>query len=233
MGTTMKMGVGAVVIATAGFLAGQAADWRTSAASAATLMQDGQPEMSPEVTAQMEAMMQAGTPGEHHAILNSFVGHWEGVYQWRPAPDAEMIPMTGSVERKWILDGRFIEEHVDSQSPWGPFQGRGFLGYDNVDGQYIMCWMDTTTTGFYQEQGVYNSKTKTMKMWSSHRDPASGHLVRMRSELDLSNPNRHTMRGWQTDASGVEFEAFKGVFEKVSAGHDHSHEHGHGHDHDH
>ena len=63
-------------------------------------------EMAPEMQAYMEAM----TPGDHHRNLDALVGHWEGEVKIWMHPGAEPMVMPATIHREWILDGHYIQE---------------------------------------------------------------------------------------------------------------------------
>ncbi len=171
-----------------------------------------QPDM--EMSAEMEAMAKAGAPGEHRRYLNRMIGEWEGTFRMWMEPGAEPMEMAGTVKREWVLDGRYIHETVESESKWGPFRGVGYIGYNNIDGQYEFIWMDTESTAIMFETGTYDPDSKVLTTRGSHRDPASGQVFSSRGTLDLSDPNRHTYVGYSTGPDGKEFKHFEGTMER-------------------
>ncbi|GEM_PF-2711730 len=164
----------------------------------------------------MERMMEAGQPGEHHAALKPLEGNWKGFVRITMAPGEEPMEMPATIHREWILDGHFLQESVTSESGDGfEFHGMGIVGYNNIDGVYESMWIDNTITAMMTESGAYNQKNKTFHFWGAHRDPMSGHIAMSSSELDLSNPNRHVMKGTQIGPDGSPYQNFYGVFERV------------------
>ncbi len=163
---------------------------------------------------EMEAMAKTGAPGEHRRYLNRMIGEWEGVFRMWMKPGAEPMEMPGTCKREWVLDGRYIHETVESESEWGPFRGVGYMGYNNVDGQYEFIWMDTMSTAIMFETGSYDPDSKVLTTRGSHRDPASGRVINSRGNLDLSDPNRHTYVGYATGSDGREFKNFEGALER-------------------
>ena len=168
-----------------------------------------------ELSAQMEAWAEAGTPGEHHQHLNQMLGEWEGVFRMWMEPGGEPMEMPGTIKREWVLDGRYVRETVESEAAWGPFRGIGYMGYNNMDGRYEFIWMDTESTAIMRETGTYDPDSKVLSTHGSHRDPMSGGVFSTRGILDLSNPNRHTYVGYATGSDGKEFKAFEGVMERT------------------
>ncbi len=162
----------------------------------------------------MERMMAAGEPGEHHAALKPLEGNWKGFVRITMAPGQEPMEMPASIHREWIMDGRYLQETVTSGMEGFEFHGMAIVGYNNVDGVYESMWIDNTITAMMTEKGAYNQKNKTFNFWGAHRDPMSNRIVMANSELDLSNPNRHVMKGTQIGPDGSPFQNFYGVFER-------------------
>ncbi|MBT8484987.1 MAG: DUF1579 family protein [Phycisphaerales bacterium] len=191
-----------------GFVAGRMDIFATTAAVA---VQDAPPaEMDP----QMQAWMDAGTPTKHHKYLNVMNGTWDAKFTMWMEPGAPPMVSIGTIKRHWALDGRYLAEEVEAQTDFGTFHGLGYLGYNNVDGQYEFIWMDSMSTAIMSETGSYNPETKVMHTRGSMRDPASGHIIASRGMLDMSDPDRHVYTGYMTGADGKEYKSFEGISER-------------------
>ncbi len=152
-------------------------------------------------------------PGEHHEILEMFDGNWESTFKIH-IPGTGVMESKGTVKREWILDGRFMIEEVRADmGPEGEFVGYGVLGYNNADDRYETFWIDNTSTAMIRDNGTYNGETKQMSFRGKARN-MMGQMVTTRGELDLSNPERHVYRGYETGGDGVERLALEGVMEK-------------------
>ena len=205
----LRWNVGAVIVVAAlAFVAGRIDLPAGGESTAKAAPQD------PGVTAEMEAMIKAGTPGPNHQYLSQLVGNWDCVFRGSPQPDIPAMESTGTISRTWILDGRYLREEVHAESSYGSFNGLGFLGYDNVDGQFQVIWMDNMSTTILTAAGSYDPDRKVMTFLGRRRDPASGSMVTSRSTLDLSDPARHVYVEYMTGANGKEFKAFEGVAER-------------------
>ena len=167
-----------------------------------------------EMDAEMQAYIAAGMPGEHHRRLDPMIGEWDGVFKIWMEPNSEPMISRGTVTREWVLDGRFVKESVEATSDWGTFTGLGFIGYDNVDGQYEVAWIDSMSTGIYTETGYFDPEKKTLSMRGSHRDPASGKVISTWGKMDLSNPDKQTAVGYVVGTDGTPFKHFEGTTER-------------------
>jgi hypothetical protein len=69
-----------------------------------------EPKTPPSPEALLKAIAEAGKPGAEHKKLEPLVGQWTFTLKfWTDAsqPPAEL---KGTIERKWIMDGRFVQE---------------------------------------------------------------------------------------------------------------------------
>lgn len=201
-----------VAVALAAYAAGRADPPAREASAVAT--QVGQ-EHGPQERSTVDAYRAAATPGERHRQLDRLAGDWAGEFTIWMDPDAAPTVSQGKVQREWILGGRFLRETVEARSEEGVYRGLGFIGYDNVDGQYEIVWMDEMSTGIYSETGTYHADTGIMHTRGSHRDPATGQVVNAWAKLDLSDADRHTYTGWAVGADGRVFKTFEGVLERA------------------
>ncbi len=176
--------------------------------STAIAQDQGEMEMTPE----QKAWMKAATPGQHHRYLDALVGDFTADVKIWMTPDSEPMEFTGTLKREWVLDGHFIMETIKADSPMGPFEAICFIGYNNIDGQYESIWLENASTAITSGSGNYDAETKTLRMMSKYRDPATGHLITSWNKADLSDPYRETSTGWQVGADGKEFKSFEGVF---------------------
>jgi hypothetical protein len=99
-----------------------------------TRAQDAKSIPSPEDL--LKILAENGKPGAEHQRLQPFVGDWNlTVRLWTDAsqPPAEL---TGTVERKWIMGGRFIQESVKGECHGKTFEGLGLLGYDSAQKKF-------------------------------------------------------------------------------------------------
>jgi hypothetical protein len=195
-------------VAVVAFVAGRAGLFAGGSVASAD-PQDQPPEM-PEMTEEMEAMIKAGMPGGHHAHLNDLVGEWEGTFKVTMQPDAPPMEMEGRVKRDWVLDGRYIQEEVVCETPFGVFRGIGFVGYNNIDGEYQIIWMDNQSTAIYMETGTLDPKTMQMRTRGSQRNPATGQVMWTHGTLDLSSPDHHSFIGYQTLPNGTDSKMMEG-----------------------
>lgn len=134
--------------------------------------------MSSEQAAMMEAWQKASTPGEPHEHLAESAGSWKlTIKMWDPSGGEPQVS-EGTAERKMIMGGRHLEEHVEASAMGMPFEGYGLVGYDNVTGEYWGTWVDSMSTGLTLTTGTRDGDTW---VWEGKTpDPMSGGVETMK-----------------------------------------------------
>jgi hypothetical protein len=180
-------------------------------AQASTGGQD-EPELPPGWSMQdMQACMEAGTPGDHHAKLMKLEGTWTGTSEMWMAPD-----MPSSVtQTKWtaesVLDGRYLSMQVEGEIPrMGPFSGRGLAGYDNVSGEFVADWVDSMSTGIMRGTGEMSGDGKTLTWEYTYNCPINKKPATMREVMKLKSPSAMTVEMHCSDPkSGKEYKCMQ------------------------
>lgn len=176
--------------------------------------QDHQHDQDMEKPPHVKAMMDASTPGEFHKQLENLIGEFDAVVKIWETPDSEPMNFTGTIKREWILDGKFIKETVKAQSDMGPFEGVGYIGYNNIDGQYESIWMDSMSTAITSGSGSFNPDKKELFMMSKSRNPFTHKLITNWNKIELGNSSRQIATGWEITVDGRDFKNFEAVFER-------------------
>ncbi len=204
----MKMNRNALVLIAVAGVAYAAGRWGPSAPA------EARAQATPETVPEEDGYRQATGPGPHHRHLDQLVGEWSGEFTLWMDADATPIVSHGTVSRRWILGGRFLEESVKAQGEQATYNSVGYIGYNNLDGQYQTVWMDNMSTAIHTETGTYHDDTKILHTRGSDRDPVTGRVTTTWTKLDLSDPARHTATGWAVGPDGRVFTAFEGVLHR-------------------
>ncbi|MEW6071293.1 MAG: DUF1579 family protein [Planctomycetota bacterium] len=142
-------------------------------------------------------------PGPMHEKLEPLVGNFTMNGKWRMAPDAPWQEFAAAIERRWIMDERFVEERVTGEIMGQAFEGRGIMGYDNTRAEFTMVWIENVSTGTWFTTGrLVDGK---LVFEGQNSDAMTGEKNRWsKSVLDLG-ADRHVFQGYGRDASGKEF----------------------------
>jgi hypothetical protein len=159
--------------------------------------------------AQMAEMMkkweEAATPGENHKLLDFMVGNWETVNRmWMAGPDQPAQETKGSEENKWVLGGRFIMMNQTGEMFGKPYEGMGLVGFDNPKNQFVMSWLDNSTTAITNAQGYYNPKDKTFTFFGLMDDPGTGeHGKTLMYIVRVINRDRYSFEMYDPEWGGL------------------------------
>ena len=177
-----------------------------------TLFAQEHPPMSEEQRKMMEAYQKAGTPGDPHRALEHFVGTWDTVIRFWPAPGAPPEKSAGTSESRWILGGRYLEQRFEGTAMGMPFEGRGYTGFDNIRNRYFGTWMDSMSTGMMTTTGVAEEGGKVWKFTGTMDDPLSGKAQPVEEVVRLEGPDKHVMEMWSPGPDGKMFKSMEIVY---------------------
>jgi hypothetical protein len=150
-----------------------------------------------------EAMRKAAAPGPFHKKLDPMNGSWTWTSKMWFDPSKPPMDGSGIAERKWILDGRFLQDDVVSKELFGDgFKGFGLTGYDNSQKKYIGVWSDTFTTALSSSVGTVDESGKVFTFQRDEVDPASGQKIKGRDVIRIIDNNKHTMEMYKVLPDG-------------------------------
>ena len=158
--------------------------------------------------AAMAEWMATVSPGEHHSKLDVFAGDWDITTHFWMTPGAPPETSTGTSKVKWILDGRFLIEKVNSTVAMPgmepqEFKGLGLTGYDNAKGEYVSIWTDTMSTAIINASGSFDDSTQTLTLNNSFDCPMEG-PCQMRMTLTVVSTDELKLLGFKTPEGGGE-----------------------------
>ncbi len=179
-----------------------------------TKSQINAPAMTPEQEKMMKAMEEAGKVSENHKALDYLVGDWTTHTKSWQAPGAKAEESTGKAMFEPMYDGRFIRETYEGSFMGKPFQGTGFLGYDNMKKKYTTVWIDNFSTASYVFEGDSKDKGKTITSTASFMCPATGTQKSIKSVMKKVSKNEFHYEHFDTDDKGREFKSMEIVYQK-------------------
>jgi hypothetical protein len=154
--------------------------------------------------AMMEAWQKAATPGEAHKKLEPFVGTfdarvrmWDAMNPSKPPEDS-----TGTMTSTWVLGNRFVQQNYEGTFMGEPFNGMGYVGYDNVTKKIQSVWMDSASTGMMVMTGSADESGKNVTAKGTMSDPMSGRSLPMEDKIIVKDNDHHTMEMWAKGPGG-------------------------------
>lgn len=127
--------------------------------------------------AMMAKMIEYGTTGEAHRVLDQNIGLWKMQMSAFNPDGTPAMSSTATSKVEWIMDGHYVQETVTGDFGGMPFHGSSLLGFDNIKQRYVGTWIDNWSTGVMTMEGTYDPKTKTLTMISSMPEPMSWSYV--------------------------------------------------------
>jgi hypothetical protein len=142
--------------------------------------------------------MAAGAVGAPHRQLATFAGRWNvEQFLWtRPGAAPEVDP--GSAEFGMVLGGRHLRQDLRVRSGT-PFQGIGYVGFDNASRKYYSGWMDINFTGLLVLTGDYDPASATYTFRGEMPDSAHpGAGVPVRQVMHVVDAGHFTVEDFET-----------------------------------
>ncbi len=181
----------------------------------------GQPEfeLPPGMTMEdMQACMEAATPGEMHLHLAKGVGVWEGKTTMWMTPEAEPVESTCTTTISPMMDGRYIKCKTEGDMGGMPFTGLGIYGFDNVSQEFQTMWIDNCGTGMATGTGELSSDGKTMTWVLEYNCPITKKLTKMREVERRTGEDMMTMEIYGVSPhTGKEFKMMEIKYTRVSS----------------
>ncbi len=162
----------------------------------------------------MQAMMEAGMPGEEHTELTKGVGYWNVTGTHWMTPDGEGIPMEATATVKELFGGRYITQEFKMSWEGMPFEGMLIMGFNKNNGEYFNMWIDNMSTGYSIATG-YEDEEGAIHMHGTAYDPlAPGGRPFRTVTWDVSD-NEFVMQMWgSTSPDGEEFKQMEMTYKR-------------------
>jgi len=164
-----------------------------------------------ETPSAMDIYAELATPGAPHRLVARMAGRWSLTGNCRMEPGGDLIEHTGVSEHKMVLDGRFLQQEFSGEMVGVPFNGIGYLGYDNHTGKYVSTWLDSFGTGIYHFEGTGSDDGSTITLNCSYDDPLRG-PVTWRNVTKFVDNDNFEFRMYSIDSSGRKDEMGRFVY---------------------
>jgi hypothetical protein len=146
----------------------------------------------PSAEEMMKAVAEVGSPGPEHAKLEPLVGNWTYSGKFWMDPSKPPMECSGTIERKWTLGGRFVEEKWSGKGLDGKsdFEGLGLVGYDNGRKIYTSTWACNMGTGICTGTGGCDAAGKQFTFESESYCPIQKKMVKGRDVLRIESKDK-------------------------------------------
>jgi hypothetical protein len=153
----------------------------------------------PTAEAALKILEEAAKPGPEHKKLQPLAGEWTYASKFWMDPSQPPMESAGTIERRWILGDRFLEERVTGKAPDGKsdFEGRGIIGYDKTQEKYTYNWMCTMGTATNTSLGSSDASGKHFTFETDAYCPIRERKVQGRDEIRIENNDKHVFEAYQ------------------------------------
>jgi hypothetical protein len=152
----------------------------------------------PSPAAMMKAIADAGRPGPEHQKLQPLIGSWTFTLTMWTDPSQPPATATGTVERKWVMGDRFVQESLRGQCGGEEFDGLGLWGYDAQQKKFSIvraCGFCGKST---QELATCDASGKKFTYSTEECCPLTGETVKGRDEIVFETPDRIVVNVYKT-----------------------------------
>ena len=168
---------------------------------------------APPSSAEMDAWLKAAAPNENHAVLAKMAGSFKVESRFFAGPDAEPHVSYGTAEQAMVFGGRYLRQDFTGDMGGQPFQGTGFIGYDNLRKRYFSYWLDSGSTMPLQHEGTCDNKACTsITLRGEYTDPLTGKKKKSRTITETTDDARVIFTMFDEDKKGKEFRSLELIY---------------------
>ena len=123
----------------------------------------------------MAAWQASMQPTKAHNYLKPFVGSWDTkMSMWMQGPGAPPMETAGTARYELVLGGRFARQEYSSSFMGQPYEGIGYVGYDNLRKQFTSMWMSNMQTAIMSMKGNLDPKGRVLTQIGNMDEPMTG-----------------------------------------------------------
>jgi len=105
----------------------------------------------------------------------------------------------------WVLGHRYIQVMLSGHSLDQPFNGIGYIAYDNAAKSYQVAWMDDGSTAMTLYQGAFAGTGKTATLKAIVRSAVTGKPTPVEMRMTLADNGDHVTELWGQGPGGKMF----------------------------
>jgi hypothetical protein len=211
----------ALIVCSASLMLGGTAAWAQDskpkmpdAAQLEKKAKEGMPDMA-ELQKQMEAMQQAGAPGEMHQFLAKGAGVWECTVKMIGVPGAPETGEKGTMTISMVMGGRYQHMNFKGSFMGMPFEGAGTMGFNNTTGKFEGTWLDNASTATLVTTGTLDKDRKVLTMTGQFADPVTKKMVTQREVTTHKNDNEAVSEFFHKPEDGKETKVMEIVMKRT------------------
>ena len=181
-------------------------------ALAASFPSRGNADEKAQLAASLQKWLSTLNPSKNHEKLEPLAGDWDTVTRmYFGGPGTPAVESRGSSVKKWVLGKRHImEEHkgfmmMPDLETGGmkktPYEGIGFVGYDNYRNMYAGSWRSNLGTNVLSYTGSMGPKGKALRSYGKMDEPMLNVIGRtVKYEMIIANKDQHILKVYDLHA---------------------------------
>ena len=146
----------------------------------------------------LKAIAETGKPSAEHQKLQPLIGDWNLTLKMWTDPSQPPAELNGTVQRKWIMGGRFVQETVKGEFDGKPFEGMSLWGYNGAQKKFTtvracsLC--GTLSTGFSD----FDAAGAKFECATEGVCPLTGETVKGRDEVVIESDDKIVINVFKT-----------------------------------
>jgi hypothetical protein len=131
-----------------------------------------------DMAAMMEKARRYTEPGEHHELLQRFLGRWETEARFFMGGEATP-PEKGTAEISWLMEGRWLQNRVKGTFLGLPMEEFTVMGYDNFKQSYVATAVGSFDTAMRHAEGDLDPGGKVLLLYGTLDEYLTGEHDKM------------------------------------------------------
>ncbi|MDK9700273.1 MAG: DUF1579 domain-containing protein [bacterium] len=137
------------------------------------------------------------SPSKPHESFKKLEGDWKAEMKMFMGPDAPPQQSSSVCSYESVMEGRFLQFHYTGKMMDMPYEGIGYLGYDNFKQKYNLFWIDNMTTAIIIAYGEASADGKTITLMGKMDEPTTGEKDKdVKYVYKFIDDNHHTFEIW-------------------------------------
>ena len=117
-------------------------------------------------------------PGEHHKLLERFLGEWKTETRIFMG-DTATPPDSGTSTTTWMMPGRWLQTKAKGMLMGQHFETFTVMGYDNFKMSYVFTTVSSVDTAMNRSEGDLDPKTNALVMYGTLDEYLTGEHDKM------------------------------------------------------
>ena len=164
---------------------------------------------APDAEAAAAMRRKIAAPSRAHKRLDVFVGVWAARMSLWMDPSRPPMTSEGTLEQKWILEGRFLQQTCQGELMGSRCSGIGYIGYDNSRKRYLSTWMDSADTTIHTRTGSFDRDGKTLTLTGEIDDDVHGRTIPVRDRIAVVGPSELVFETWEPGPDGKDYKVME------------------------